>query len=113
MAARRRCSPWPGRSGAVERANDPLELPHLTTDLAHQRTSEKRQDTARSVMAEHSGDVRATSASDSWRTAASHLGRAHAGAYRGDGECAGALGVELEALVRPAASGGACSGNGA
>jgi len=79
----------------------------------HQRTSEKRQDTARSVTAEHSGEIGATLASDSRRTAASHLGRAYAGAYRGDGECAGALGVELEALLRPAASGGACSGNGA
>ena len=89
------------------------ELPHLNTVLAHQRTSERRQDTARSVAAEHSGDVGATPASDSRCTAASHLGRAYAGAYRGDGECAGALGFELGALVWPAASGGACSGNGA
>ena len=52
-------------------------------------------------------------ASDSRRTTASHLGRAYAGAYRGDGECAGVLGVEFGALVRLAASGGALSGNGA
>jgi len=91
----------------------PYELPHLTTDLAQQRTSEKRPGTARSVAAEHSGELGATPASDSRRTAASHLGRAHAGAYRSDGECTGALGGELEALVRSAASGGAFSGNGA
>jgi len=86
---------WPLRCGRA-RTNDPPVLPHLTTDLAHQRTSEKRQDTARSVAAEHSGEVGATPANDSWCTAASHLGRVHAGAYRGDGECAGALGVELK-----------------
>jgi len=62
---------------------------------------------------EHSGELGATPASDSRRTAASHLGRAHAGAYRSDSECTGALGGELEALVRSAASGGAFSGNGA
>jgi len=50
--------------------------------------------------------------SDSRRTTASHLGRAYAGAYHGDGECAGVLGVEFGALVRPATSGGAFSGNG-
>jgi len=55
---------------------------------------------------EHSGELGATPASDSRHTVASHLGRAHAGAYRGDGECAGALGGELEALVRSVASGG-------
>ena len=49
--------------------------------------------------------------SDSRRTAASHLGRAYARAYRGDGERAGVLGVEFGALVRPAASDGAFSGN--
>jgi len=63
-------------------------------------------------VAELSGEVGATPASDSRRTNASHLGRAYAGAYRGDGECAGDLGVEVGALVRPAASGGAFSGNG-
>ena len=64
-------------------------------------------------MAELSGEVGATPASDSRRTTASHLGRAYAGAYRGDGECAAVLGVEVGALVRSAASGGASSGNGA
>ena len=64
-------------------------------------------------MAELFGEVGATPASDSRRTTASHLGRAYAGAYRGDGECAGVLGVEVGALVRSAASGGASSGNGA
>ena len=62
---------------------------------------------------ELSGEVGATPMSDSRRTATSHLRRVHAGAYRDDGECAGALGVEVGALVRPAASGGAFSGNGA
>jgi len=37
----------------------------------------------------------------------SHLGRAFAGAYRGDGECAGGFGVEFGALAWPAVSGGA------
>jgi len=73
--------------------------------------SEKGQDIARSVAAELSGEVEATSASDSRRTTASHLGRAYAGAYRGDDECAGVFGVEVGALVQPAASGGAFSGN--
>ena len=113
MVAQRRCSPWPGHSGAVESAQTTLRAssPHDRPSASkHER---KRQDFARSVAVEHSGEVGATPASDSRRTAASHLGRAHAGAYRGDGECAGALGVEVEALVRSAASGGAFSNNGA
>jgi len=44
---------------------------------------------------------------------ASHLGRAYAVAYRDEGECAAGLGVEVGALVRPAASGGAFSGDSA
>jgi len=64
-------------------------------------------------VAELSGEVGATPTSDSQRTTASHLGRAYAGAYCGDDECAGVLGVEVGALVPPAASGGAFSGNGA
>jgi hypothetical protein len=89
------------------------ELPHLPTDLAQQRTSEKRQGNARSVAAEYSGELGVTPASDSRRSTDSHLGRTFARAYPSDGECPGALGVELEALVWPATSGGALSGNGA
>ena len=57
--------------------------------------------------AELSGVVGATLASDSRRTTGSHLGRAFAGAYRGDDECAGGLGVEVGALAWPAVSSGA------
>ena len=89
------------------------ELPHLPTDLAQQRTSEKRQGNARSVAAEYSGELGVTPASDSRRSTDSHLGRTFARAYPSDGECPGALGVELDALVWPATSGGALSGNGA
>jgi hypothetical protein len=89
------------------------ELPHLPTDLAQQRTSEKTQGNARSVAAEYSGELGVTPASDSRRSTDSHLGRTFARAYPSDGECPGALGVELEALVWPATSGGALSGNGA
>jgi len=53
--------------------------------------------------------VGATPVSDSRCTAASRLGRAYAGAYHGDGECAGVLGVEFGALVPPAASGRAAA----
>jgi len=42
-----------------------------------------------------------------------HLGRARAGAYRGEGEHGGGLGEENGPLTRPAASGGASAGNGA
>ena len=89
------------------------ELPHLPTDLAQQRTSEKTQGNARSAAAEYSGELGVTPASDSRRSTDSHLGRTFARAYPSDGECPGALGVELEALVWPATSGGALSGNGA
>ena len=89
------------------------ELPHLPTDLAQQRASEKTQGNARSAAAEYSGELGVTPASDSRRSTDSHLGRTFARAYPSDGECPGALGVELEALVWPATSGGALSGNGA
>ena len=89
------------------------ELPHHPTDLAQQRTSEKTQGNARSAAAEYSGELGVTPASDSRRSTDSHLGRTFARAYPSDGECPGALGVELEALVWPATSGGALSGNGA
>ena len=62
---------------------------------------------ARSDAAELFDEVGATPASDSRHTTGSHLGRAFAGAYRGDGECAGGLGVEVGALAWPAVSSGA------
>ena len=71
------------------------------------------QGNARSTAAEYSGELGVTPASDSRRSTDSHLGRTFARAYPSDGECPGALGVELEALVWPATSGGALSGNGA
>jgi len=100
----------PLRCGTARKSSS--ELPHRATDLTRKRASETRQDIARSVVAKLSVEVGATLANDSRRTAASHLGRAYAGAYRGDGECAGVLGVEFGALVRRAAGGGAFSGNG-
>jgi len=56
--------------------------------------------------AELSGEVGATPTSDLRRSTGSHLGRAFARAYRGDGECAGGFGVEFGALPWPAVSGG-------
>ena len=108
--ARRRCSPWPGRSGAVERAQTTLQASSPPYRPSAPKNERKE---VGNVATEYSSELGATPASDSRRTVASHLGRAHAGAYRSDGECAGALGGELEALVRSAASGGAFSGNGA
>ena len=49
--------------------------------------------------AELSGEVGATPTSDLRRSTGSHLSRAFAGAYRGDGECAGGFGVEFGALA--------------
>jgi len=70
---------------------------------------------ARFDAVELSGKVGVTPASDSRHTTGSHLGRAFAGAYCGDGECTGGLGVEVGALAWPAVSSGAlqrwrCSG---
>jgi len=75
-------------------------------DLTHPKMSEKMQGLARFDAVELSGEVRATLASDSRCTTDSHLGRAFAGAYRGD-KCAGGLGVEVGALAWPAVSSGA------
>jgi len=105
MAARRRCSPWPGYSGAVERAQMLLRASSSHNGPNAPKSEQKE--------AESSGEVGATPASDSRRTTASHLGRAYATAYRGEGECDGGLGVEVEALARAAVSGGAFSGDGA
>jgi len=57
--------------------------------------------------AELSGVVGATPTSDLRRSTGSHLGRAFAGAYRGDGERAGGFGVEFGALAWLAVSSGA------
>jgi len=58
-------------------------------------------------VVELSDKVGATPVSDSRHTTGSHLGRAFAGAYRGDDECAGGLGTEVGALAWPAVSSGA------
>ena len=60
-------------------------------------------------MVEHSDEVGETAASDSGLAAVSHLGRARAGAYRGEDERGGGLGAENGLLAWPAASGGARS----
>jgi len=83
------------------------ELPRRTTDLTRQEASETGQKRARFDAAELSGEVGATLTSDSRRSTGSHLGRAFAGAYLDDGECAGGFGVEIRALEWPAVSSGA------
>jgi len=62
---------------------------------------------------ELSNEVGQTPARDCGFTEGFHLGRARAGAYRGEGERDGGLGAENKLLTRPAASGGASAGNGA
>ena len=62
--------------------------------------------------AEHSDEVRRTSAGDCGLAEGFYLGRVRAGAYRGEGEHAGGLGAENRPLTWPAASGGASAGNG-
>ena len=113
MAARRRCSLWPGHSGGVERARGTIEASSSCYEpnaLKIKRNGQKREgfDTA-----ELSNEVVLTPARDCGFAEGFHLGRARAGAYRGEGEHNGGLGTENGPLARPAASGGASAGNGA
>jgi len=73
----------------------------------HSRASETRQKWEGFGAAEHSDEVGETPASGCGLAHDSHLGRACAGAYRGEDECGGGLGAENGSLARPATSGGA------
>ena len=100
--------PWPGHSGGVERARGrSSELPHHVPNLTHSRASGTRQKWEGFGAAEHSDEVGEIPASDYRLTDDSHIGRACAGAYCGEGEHGGGLGAENGSLARPAASGGA------
>ena len=86
---------------------DSSELPHRATNLTRLKAGETRQKRAGFDTAEHSDEVGETPASDSGLAAVAHLGRACAGAYRGEDECSGGFGAEVGSLVWPAATGGA------
>jgi len=64
-------------------------------------------------VSELSDELERTPARDSGFAKGFHLGRACAGAYRGEDEHGGGLGAEKGPLTRPAASGGALASNGA
>jgi len=64
-------------------------------------------------VAELSNEFELTPMRDSGFAKGFHLGRACAGAYRGEDELGGGLGAEKGLLTRPAVSGGALAGNGA
>jgi len=85
----------------------PSKLPRHAPNLTRSRTSETGQKWEGFDAAEHSGDVGRTPVRDCGLAEGFHLGRACAGAYRGEGEHDGGLGTENGPLTRPAASGGA------
>jgi len=93
MAARRRCSPWPGRSGAVERAGGSVEA---TPSSYGPNAPKSKRNEAETSKVRRGGVLRRGRKNSGERftacLAVSHLGRACAEAYRGEDQCSGELG---------------------
>ena len=107
MAARRRCSPWPGHSGGVERARGIVRAssPRPEPNALKSKRNEAEIGGFRRGGALRRG--RGTPSSDCGLADGFHLCRVCAGAYRGEGKDGGGLRAENGSQARPAASGGA------